>query len=205
MLKYAIVGGALIVLISAAGYYFWSSRSEPEPLIVPVEQPFVAATSTYATTSFSIVYPKEYAIDTAYSNTSVNPAKPIAGVKFTIPLTVATGTNLSSDTGISIEQLPRAKNCTGDIYLADTVRAKSWSDGAITYSVATTTGAAAGNRYEEHVYALSRSSPCTAIRYFIHSTNVENYPTSTVREFDRAALLTRFDEIRRSLKMTPTP
>ena len=46
--------------------------------------------------------------------TSFGEKKLIHGVKFTIPMTMATGTNLSSDTHLSIESLPRAKNCTGE-------------------------------------------------------------------------------------------
>jgi len=48
---------------------------------------------------------------------------------------------------------------------------------------------AAGNRYEEQVWALKDSSPCFAVRYFIHSTVVENYPEGTVIEFDKPASL----------------
>ena len=38
-----------------------------------------------------------------------------------------------------------------------------------------------------------------AVRYFIHSSNIGNYPEGAVREFDRQALLNQFDQIRRSL------
>lgn len=39
-------------------------------------------------------------------------------------------------------------------------------------------------------------------RYYIHYTNVENYPEGTVREFDRAVLLAAFDTIRDSVTVT---
>ena len=117
---------------------------------------------------------------------------------------MATGTNLSSfDTGISVESLPRAQKCAGDIYILENVRASEVVENGVTYSVATTSGAAAGNLYEEMVYALADSSPCTAMRYFIHSTNIGNYEPGAVQEFDKNALLTIFDEIRRSIVLTP--
>jgi hypothetical protein len=72
------------------------------------------------------------------------------------------------------------------------------------YSVATSSEAAAGNLYEEMVYALSGISPCTAVRYYIHSSNIGNYATGTI-EFDRAALLAAFDKIRMSLTLGSTP
>ena len=67
------------------------------------------------------------------------------------------------------------------------------------YSFATTSDAGAGNFYEEHIYALPYSKPCTAIRYLIHSTNIANYDPGTKTEFNRPALLQTFDVIRDSL------
>ena len=112
---------------------------------------------------------------------------------------MATGTNLSADSYVSVEWLPRAKNCTGDIYLAANVKPQEVVDNRVTYSLASSSGAAAGNRYEEWVYALSGSQPCLAVRYFIHSTNIANFDPGAVKEFDRAALVKQFDKIRKTL------
>jgi hypothetical protein len=49
------------------------------------------------------------------------------------------------------------------------------------------------------VYAVEGSAPCTAVRYFLHSTNIGNYPEGAVREFDRAGLRAAFDAVRNSL------
>ena len=62
-----------------------------------------------------------------------------------------------------------------------------------------TTGAGAGNRYFETVYAISGSSPCFAVRYFIHYSVIENYPAGTVQQFNEPALVSQFDSIRRTL------
>ncbi len=166
------------------------------------------ARNTYAssTMGISIKYPQSYTVDESYAYDQFGPKKLIHGVKFIIPLAMATGTNLSiQDTGISVEQLPRAKNCTGDIYLKANVKANTIIENDVRYSAATSSGAAAGNMYEEMVYALSGSSPCTAVRYYIHSSNVGDYGTGTIREFDRAALLETFDKIRRSLVLDSIP
>ena len=162
-----------------------------------IEQPQV---STYATSTFSISYPPAFTVDDGYAYEGV-PKKKVAGVKFSIPGAMATDTNLSSDSYISVESLPRAKKCTGDIYLYQNVRSVEMTVGSSTYSVATTTGVAAGNLYEEQVYALTGSNPCTAVRYYIHSGAIGNYPEGTVREFDRSALLSAFDAIRNSLNL----
>ena len=75
------------------------------------------------------------------------------------------------------------------------------NDGGVTYSVASTTDAGAGNRYEEQVYALAGANPCIAVRYFIHTTELGNYPAGTRVAYDRAALLAQFDAIRHSLTL----
>lgn len=202
-----IIGGIVVLGLLIGGYFAWQSLSATPPAEEPVvETPVVAdTTTTYAssTLGLTVKYPKDYLLNESFTNTTVNPQKPISGVKFTVPLTMATGTNLSADSGVSIEWLPRAKSCTGDIYLAANVKPTTLADGSATYSVATSSDAGAGNLYEEIVYAIPSSTPCMAVRYFIHSTQIANYPAGTVRAFDRAALISDFDKIRRSLVLTP--
>ena len=72
-------------------------------------------------------------------------------------------------------------------------------EGDVDYSVAGLDDAGAGNFFEEHVYALIGTSPCLAVRYFIHSANIANFDPGTVRAFDKPALLRQFDKIRKSL------
>ena len=211
MLNSKVIGGIVIVLIVLAAIFVWKTlpRSASTAPSTQQEQqvaPQAVATSTYATSTYSIVYPSNFTVSDSYEYTNVNPKKPIHGVKFTIPMTMATGTNLSSvDTGISVEQLPRAKKCTGDIYLAANVHPTTVTDNGVTYSVASSSEGAAGSFFDETVYALPDSSPCTAVRYFIHSSDIGNYPPGTITAFDSAALLSAFDSIRRSLVLGSTP
>lgn len=195
-----IVGIVVVIILGVVGFYVWqgmggTAAPTPTPTPAPVD-----TRSTYAssTLGFSIKYPQDFTVNEKYAYQGV-PKKPIAGVKFTIPMTMATGTNLSADSGVSVEWLPNAKSCTGDIYIFDNVKAQELTEGGVEYSVATTSGAGAGNLYEETVYAIASSSPCTAVRYLIHSTQLANYPAGTVRAFDRAALLAAFDKVRQSL------
>ncbi|HWB34019.1 MAG TPA: MliC family protein [Candidatus Paceibacterota bacterium] len=155
-----------------------------------------------STAGFSIRFPAGYTADPSYSYQALGPGKSIPGVKITIPASVATGTNLASDTYVSVEWLPKATNsCTADLFLDAGSRSKvtTFSDGGVDYSVATSSDAGAGNRYDEAVFAIPGTSPCTAIRYFIHYGAIENYPAGAVTEFDRSALVNTFDAIRRTL------
>ena len=153
---------------------------------------------------FSIKYPPGYTATTSYSYQALGPGKSINGVKFTIDPTIATGTNLASDSYVSVEQLPvDAVNCTASLFLGDQVGATSTvTDNGVTYSVASGNDAGAGNLYNEMVYAIPGSSQCTAVRYFIHSSQIGNYPPGMVTAFDQNALVAQFDGIRRSLVLS---
>jgi len=144
-----------------------------------------------------------YIADEKYRYQELGLGKDISGVKFTIPSTMATGTNLSSDTYLSVEEISDTPVCSAVLFLEQGVTAYMTSEGEREYSVASSTGAAAGNRYEETVYAFPNTSPCLAVRYFVHSGAFENYPAGMVREFDRAALLAEFNMIRRTLIAAP--
>lgn len=156
------------------------------------------ANSTY---NFSIRLANGYTPDASYTYQEI-PNKPISGIKFTIPAATATGTNLASDSYISVEQLPKAQTCTATMFLDDpSAVAKSVTDNGTDYSMATSNGAGAGNRYDETVYAIPGSSPCTAVRYFIHYGAIENYPPGKVTEFNEQNLINQFDAIRRTLTL----
>ena len=198
-MKYILWASGLIFILMV-GYIVWNSIAYQKKASAPPPAPEVQIPSTYSssTLDFSISYPKEFILDENYEY-PFSENKTIRGVRFTIPGEMATGTNLASDSYIAIEQLPRAKNCTGDIYLTANVRAQTISENGVRYSFAMNSGAAAGNLYEELIYAISGSSPCTAVRYYIHSGNIQNYEMGTITEFDRALLISEFDKIRRSL------
>jgi hypothetical protein len=56
-------------------------------------------------------------------------------------------------------------------------------------------GAAAGNRYDQVSYRTVWDNKCFELIYLIHSTNIGNYTPGTVVEYDRPALLNKFDTI----------
>ena len=203
-MKEILIALALAVVLSVAGFYTWKVLGSRAPAVLQV---VVDTRSSYATSTYSVKYPSDFTLDMQYAYDRFGPKKLIHGTKLIIPPTMAmastsspqAGTNLSGDTYLSVEQLPRAKRCTGDIYLQANVTARDITENGTGYSFASSTGVAAGNLYEEQVYALATSSPCTAVRYFIHSANIGNYEPGTAREYDRAALLSSFDKIRQSV------
>lgn len=139
-----------------------------------------------------------YTVDESFKN-QLSPDKIIYGVKFTIPLANATGTNLSRDSYLSVEQIPNTDSCTADIFFDGTHGSSTLQDGDTTYSYATSSNAGAGNRYEEFVYALPGTNPCVAVRYMVHYSVFENYPEGAVKEFDFPSVIKEFDTIRHTL------
>lgn len=151
--------------------------------------------------TLSVRYPSTYTADASYKYQNLGPGKSIYGVKFTIDPSLATGTNLSTDSYISVEQIASTTSCTADKFLegGPTMQVTQLTDGGTTYSYASSTDAAAGNRYEEQVFAIPGSNPCTAVRYLIHWGVFENYPAGSIKEFDHSALIQTFDTIRHTL------
>jgi membrane-bound inhibitor of C-type lysozyme len=151
------------------------------------------------TMGFLLRYPKDFSVDTNYQYQALGPGKEIRGIKFTISPAIATGTNLSSDSYISIEETQQSNECSAERFLDQGVMPRTIDENATTYSTASSTGAGAGNRYAETIYALPGSNPCIAIRYFIHYGVMGNYPDGAVKEFDQQALTGIFDAMRRTL------
>jgi len=202
MAKIIIIGAVLVVVLGGGAFvwYTWPKDETPQVEVEPEETP-VETTRTYTspTLGYSLTYPAAYTqSDHTYEFSATKDIE--GGFKVTVPMALATGTNLSPDTYLAVEQLPNANLCTGDIYVRANVTASEVTEGGVTYSVASSTEGAAGNTYEEWVWALEDSAPCTAVRYYIHSTAVGNYPAGTVVEFNREALLNEFNGIRQSLR-----
>lgn len=194
---------ALIVLC----LFLWAYRNTP-PLSQLLgaggntvqEEPQEKDTVTYTSSKykFAVQYPQTYTAE-EYTYQALGPGKEIAGVKFTIPASMTDGTNLSSDSYISVEQIPNTKDCSASLFVDNPEITGLVTEHAVEYSFAKGGGAGAGNLYDETVYAISSSMPCTAVRYFIHSTQIANYPAGTRKEFDKNTLIAQFDAIRSRL------
>ncbi len=149
--------------------------------------------------AFSLRYPAGYIVNESYRYQALGPGKDIWGVKFTIPASVSSGTNLSSDSYISVEEIPQTQECSPAPFTFQKREIKTITEDGTTYSVMASSDAAAGNRYEETIYAILGTNPCVAVLYFIHYGVFENYPPGVVKQFDKQAILEQFDQIRRTL------
>jgi hypothetical protein len=159
-------------------------------------------TYTDAKLGFSISYPADWRIDRSYVFTGFGPDHDIHGVAFTIPQSLAKGTNLSPNmTNVSVETVSGPGACDATRFLPDPQDLRTLKNAGRTWSTANAQDAGAGNFYDIAVFALPGSKPCLAVRYFIHSTNIGNYDPGTVKAFDRVGLVKTFATIRRTLRL----
>jgi hypothetical protein len=190
----------LIILILALVVLVPLRKKAHAPIVS--ESPVPVASSSlpqvYEGEGFSILLPEGYTVKPIFKN-EIGPGFPTEGVKFTISTSTYAGTNLSGDSYISYESIPNSTTCSADMFDSIASSQASVTEGDISYSVASSSDAAAGNRYDQKVYAFPGTNPCVAIHYFIHYGRIENYPEGNVKEFDEAALLKTFDSIRKTL------
>ncbi|MDB5188305.1 MAG: hypothetical protein JWO50_825 [Candidatus Kaiserbacteria bacterium] len=214
MKKFLLVLLVIILALFADWYFMYykmgtTSTATTTVSTTTTQQPVASNVYTNTQSGYSLTLPSiatsstdlgGYMVVEGYQYQELGPGNDIAGTKFTIPTNLAAGTNLSSDSYISVETMPQATSCIAGQFLStDTIKSQTVTEGGTTYSVASSTGAGAGNRYEEIVYALSGTQPCLAVRYFIHYGVIGNYPAGTVKEFDEKSLRAQFDSIRHTL------
>lgn len=167
-----------------------------------------AGWKTYSDTKlgYSISYPPHWRVITDHVYPGFGPDHPIPGVAFEIPQPLTKGTNLSSNlTRLSVESVPfvAGKRCDVARFIPDPRNVRLLHENGMAWIAGDTDDAGAGNLYEITAFALPNSKPCLAVRYFVHSTNIGNYDSGTVKAFDRKELLMMFDAIRRTLQTRP--
>lgn len=190
--------GALVLENNKEKSYIGCIMIAPEPAGASLPQIYSKGSE-----GFSIRLPADYKANESYTYKLLGPRQDVLGVKFTIASSMATGTNLSNDSYISVEEIPDVTSCAAERFIDQPSKSHTIIENGTTYSVASSTDAAAGNRYEETVYAISGTNPCIAIRYYIHYGVIGNYPKGKVKEFDMKALVSQFDAIRRTLVINP--
>jgi membrane-bound inhibitor of C-type lysozyme len=204
--RYANSGETIIFWDKGNGLTFTENgqQSYKNCVVVASDPGGLTQVYTNSTIGFSLRIPTGFTVDDKYTYQELGPGKDIVGVKFTIPKSISAGTNLGSDSYLSVEEIPNTKDCSANLFLDVgganvNLSPTIVNDGDTTYSMASSTGAGAGNRYEESVYTIPGTNPCITVRYFIHYGVLENYPTGTVKQFDNVALTNLFDSIRRTL------
>lgn len=191
----ALLIGALAI---AFAWFVFNPSPEGDPDAL---EPIGTATGTEAWRRYSnpdfgfeVRIPASFEVEDSYFYYALGPGREIPGIAFNLRPEAVAGTNLSPDTGVRVEQLSRAA-CAPSDFLLTTATGTPMVIGGNSYVVATSSDAGAGNRYEETVYALKHRGMCYGVRFFIHSTAIENYEPGTVAPYHREGLISTFQAI----------
>ena len=162
---------------------------KPEVVPAPQGEP-LAHSKTYINSAkgFSLSYGGGMKVSEAYAYDNLQSGKSIPGVSFAFEPEYFRGTNLSSDSRVAVEWTDSTA-CTPKEFTDEPLRdIEMQSINSKVWSVASTSGAAAGNLYEEVLYTAKGSADCFNVRLFLHSSNIGNYAPGSVRAFDRISI-----------------
>ncbi|MFA6095658.1 MAG: hypothetical protein WC767_02335 [Candidatus Paceibacterota bacterium] len=177
----------------------------------PAASEDVPGWKTYRTDEFGfeVKYPADFIIDEGHAYGRIE-RQTLLGVAFKVPSRLSAGTNLSSDSYIAIERSNGdGDSCDAYSFLeqAQTAAARDseWRKiGEASYSYGKSSGAGAGNYYEESVYARSITrSFCIIARLSVHSVNPDLLRESdpSIRLYDREQLDRLFRDVIASIRI----
>lgn len=69
------------------------------------------------------------------------------------------------------------------------------------FTSSSSSDAGAGNIYNQYIYRIVNKGVCYEVIYFIHSSNIGNFPPGVVKEFDINTLLQKFNGILSTIQM----
>lgn len=207
MNKNYFIGTVILALLVVLGFWYFSPRknvvnennnSSSTTIVKPDlnKLPQVYKSEIY---KFGINLPSDFTVDENHRYEST-PMRTFPGVKFKIPLSLYDGTNLSSDSYVSVETSNDSiDSCISQVFL-DSSELRGMVDiNNQKYTIAYSLGAGVGNRYDETVYSTFAGGKCIGVRYYIHYSIIENYPKGKVKEFNEIELKKLFDSIRESI------
>ena len=151
-------------------------------------------TYTDAKAGWSISYPANFAVDTQYQSLAMDP--PVSGVSFSVPETWGKGTNLN-EALVSVQVLP-GKTCKPSQFLSDPEEVRTVKADGRTYLTATMPDGGMSQMRVTTLFLVSGT--CTAVTYFVHSTQREVIDPMP-KQYDDAKLTRLFDQIRATLTL----
>ncbi len=208
----------VVIVIGVIGYFVYSTEieipvvvgpsatttSEADlPQIIP-DVPSVKYTDPRY--NFSIYYPSTATVRAAGFDGYL-PLTQTPVVAFTLNPDMFQGTNLS-DAGVYVGATSTpaiVANCTNaDQNSGETAATSSVTVGSVTFNEFDSTGAAAGNIYQEKIFRSVVDGSCLEFVELLHSGNIDNYPSGTVTAFDEAEFSGILDAMFNTLAVSNT-
>lgn len=157
---------------------------------------------------FAVDYPSDFIVDEKHTYERIE-KKALIGVAFRVSQRFLTNTNLSSDSYIAIERSDTGgESCDASNFLSSNTSYEFRKVNNVDYTYSKVSEGAAGNFYEDTVYAQNiRKSTCLIARLFTHSLNIGALGgrDSIIRAYDRVALEKLFQDIIASIEIIQLP
>lgn len=202
----------VLIVIIGGGWYLLSSSNNAQQIPAPTATTTAPAdiipgtpNETYSNTqlSFSIEYPATANATSSFS-TGYLPLTQTPVVAIELPQSMFAGTNLS-EAGVYIGATSSPAVITDCSQPLQGESATSTvTIGGQSFAVFTSTGAAAGNIYQEKAYRTIQNGACLEIVELLHSGDIGNYPPGTVQQFDQAQFSDILDSIVQTYYPIPT-
>jgi hypothetical protein len=94
----------------------------------------------------------------------------------------------------TLDDAQAVATCAQPLPQLETVTGQKTFNG-YTFTQSEAIGVGAGNIYDQVIYRTAYNNICYEVVFFMHSGNIGNYPPGTVVEFDRAALVQKFEQV----------
>jgi hypothetical protein len=150
---------------------------------------------------YSVDFPPGWKLDTQYAPVTPAADGTITGVAFDIPESITTGTNLAADDTLLAVESMAGHDCKPGQFVDPADNVHTLKANGRTYVAATSEDAGVGNFHDASVFVIAGTSPCIAVRYLVHSTNLGAYDPGTVKAYDAKALVAAFDGVRATLRL----
>ncbi len=151
---------------------------------------------------FSIQYLKGSVVTEDYSDALI-PGSQITGVKFDIPDAYTHGPRLAA-ASLTVEHAASGASCSALTFLPLATTTSVVKERGVSYEVASLSFGDPRNRFENKVFVLSGSQPCTALLYTMQLKNAGAPEPAAARSqnpfsFNKTTVYDLFDTMRRSL------
>jgi photosystem II stability/assembly factor-like uncharacterized protein len=177
-----------------------SQVSGPFSLRIAINPPGQATQNlAFADQQYAVIlgYTDEFAPTTVQVPAASTKGTPLLTLAFIDPTFYSPTTNLNEAyLLLTVSKDPAIlSTCTQpSTQVAETVTGQEAVNG-YTFTRSEFNGVAAGNSYDQISYRTVWNNKCFEVVFLIHSTNIGNYPAGTVVEFDRDALLKKFEAV----------
>lgn len=192
----------IIVLGLFGGYYYYMAGKGPVPQ--SEVKSFTWTTSKNTALGYELSYPKGammYKAGTVAETGMLNPNKKIKKDRFVVTSDYTKGTNLASDSGVTIEVYDSTQLCQAEYVPENFTAAPSVTINGNTFSVATSEGVGAGNLYRHQLYKTIKDGKCYVAIAITHSTSVGAYPVGEVTEYNKAELMEIYNKVIATFKV----